>query len=208
MRLGLGLTIALLVAGCGSSPPSAPSASSAPPPAPVVTPVATESPIAASSFGPSLTSVRVDATLLERLPAAIDGVSAQPDPVTAAEVARDAALQAQVQAIAIAIYVAPEVSGSTGDYAVATVVRLRPGVFSDTFYRDWRDTFDAGVCEQAGGVSTRAETTIAERPVHIGTCVGGIATYHVHLVDDDLLVSIQGVGERRLGERIVGGLTE
>lgn len=205
MRLGVGLAIALLVAGCASSPPSTPISSSV---APGVTPAATASPVAASPVGPSLGSVRVDATLLERLPTAVDGVAAQPDAVTAAEVATDAALQAQVQAIAIAIYIAPEVSGSTGDYAVATVVQLRPGVFSDTFYRDWRDTFDAGVCEQAGGVSTRAETTIAERPVHIGTCVGGIATYHVHLADADVLVSIQGVGQGRLGERIVAGLTE
>lgn len=196
MRLGVGLAIALLVAGCASSPPSAPISSSAPPVVP------------SESIAPASASVRVDATLLERLPTAVDGVAAQPDAVTAAEVATDAALQAQVEAIAIAIYIAPEVSGSTGDYAVATVVQLRPGVFSDTFYRDWRDTFDAGVCEQAGGVSTRAETTIADRRVFIGTCAGGITTYHVHLAADDLLVSIQGVGEQRLGERIVRGLTE
>lgn len=203
MRHGVGLALAVIVAGCGPSLPSYPgesSASSAAPPASAV-------PTATSPVGPSAASVRVDATLLGRLPAAVDDVRAQPDPETAAEVAGDAALQAQVEALAIAIYVAPEASGSTGDYAVATVVQLRPGVFSDTFYRDWRDTFDAGVCEQAGGVSTRAETTIAERRVFIGTCVEGIRTYHVHLADD-LLVSIQGIGERRLGERIVGGLTE
>lgn len=210
MRRRLGIAIAFLVAGCASSPPSAPTASTV---APAVSPEGTARPAVPTPDGPSpgvasLAPVRVDASLLDRLPAAVDGAAAQPDPVTAGEVAGDAALRAQVQAIAIAIYVAPEVSGSTGDYAVATVVHLRPGVFSDTFFRDWRDTFDAGVCEQAGGVSTRAETTIAERPVHIGTCVGGITTYHLHLADDDLIVSIQGVGEGRLGERIVAGVTE
>ncbi|MGK2851229.1 MAG: hypothetical protein ACSLFN_10015 [Candidatus Limnocylindrales bacterium] len=208
MRLVAGLWIIVLVAGCGPTTPTTsplPSAASA---APSASASRATVPATATSATTPPTSVRVDAALLERLPAQIDGVSLQADAETAVEVADDAALQAQVDAIAIAIYVAPEVSGSTGEYAVATVVHLRPGIFSDTFYRDWRDTFDAGVCEQAGGVSTRAETTIDERRVFIGTCAGGIRTYHVHLENDDVLVSIQGIGERRLGERIIGGLTE
>lgn len=203
MRLAAWLPVVVLIAGCGASTPTATVA----PRAATNAPTASADPMATPA-GPSPASVRVDERLLGRLPAAVDGIRAQPDPDTAAEVAGDAALQAQIQAIAIGIYVAPEASESTGDYAVATVVQLRSGVFSETFYRDWRDTFDHGVCELAGGVSTGAETTIAERRVFIGTCAGGVRTYHVHLADDDLLVSIQGVGERRLGERIVEGLTE
>lgn len=200
MRLAIAL---LIVAGCGTTQPP----SSVLSPSPLVAPSASAMSTAWAIAG-SPPTVRVDQGLLDALPPEVDGVAAQPDPGTAAEVAGNAALQAQVDAIAIAIYVAPDASGSTGDYAVATVVHLRPGVFSDTFYRDWRDTFDAGVCEQAGGVSTRAETTIAERRVFIGTCVDGVRTYHVHLADDDVLVSIQALGEGRLGERIVAGLTE
>lgn len=202
MRLVAWLSVVVLAAGCGATTPTTPTT----PPLPSVGTAAPSTAAPPATIPPA--TVRVDALLLERLPTTVDGVGAQVDAVTAGEVAGDAALQAQVDAIAIAIYVAPEVSGSTGDYAVATVVHLRPGLFSETFYRDWRDTFDAGVCEQAGGVSTRAETTIAERRVFIATCAGGIRTYHVHLADDDVLVSIQGIGERRLGERIVGGLTE
>lgn len=199
MRLVAWISAVVLVAGCGAAKPTTPVPTSVP---------SAASPTAAASAATRPTSVRVDARLLERLPTEIDGVGAQVDAETAEELAGDPALQAQVDAIAIAIYIAPEASGSSGDYAVATVVHLRPGIFSDTFYRDWRDTFDAGVCEQAGGVSTRAETTIAERRVYIGTCAGGITTYHVHLPADDVLISIQGAGGRRLGERIVEGLTE
>lgn len=208
MRLAARLSIVVLVAACGANGPTATVVPSTATTAPSASADPTGSPTAPSPVDSSSATVRVDATLLGHLPAVVDGVGAQPDAETAREVAGDAALQSQVDAIAIAIYVAPEASGSTSDYAVATVVRLRPGVFGDTFYRDWRDTFDAGVCEQAGGVSTRAETTIDERTVHIGTCVGEIRTYHVHLADDDVLISIQGFGERRLGERIVEGLTE
>jgi len=214
VRIAAWLSLVVLVVGCGSTTPTtialpsagtaAPSSTSADP----TTSPASASPASEPPLSAAPSDVRVDARLLERLPATIDGIGAQSDVETAREVAGDAAIQAQVDAIAIAVYVAPDASGSTGDYAVATVVHLRPGVFSDPFYRDWRDTFDAGVCEQAGGVRTRAETTIARRRVFIGTCAGGIRTYHVHLADDDVLVSIQGIGERRLGERIVEGLTE
>jgi len=209
VRLAAWLSVVVLVVGCGSTTPT----TTAPPSPATAAPSSTSAdPTISLASDPPLSAapsdVRVDARLLERLPATIDGIGAQSDVETAGEVAGDAALQAQVDAIAIAVYVAPEASGSTGDYAVATVVHLRPGVFSDPFYRDWRDTFDAGVCEQAGGVRTRAETTIAERRVFIGTCAGGTRTYHVHLAADDVLVSIQGIGEERLGERIVEGLTE
>lgn len=208
MRLVAGLSIVVLLAGCEATTPTTPPLPSVASAAPSISAPPATAPATAPSATASPTSVRVEAGLLERLPAQIDGVSLQADAETAGELAGDAALQMPVDAIAIAIYVAPGASGSTGDYAVATVVHLRPDIFSDTFYRDWRDTFDAGVCEQAGGVSTRAETTIAERRVFIATCAGGIRTYHVHLENDDVLVSIQGIGERRLGERIVGGLTE
>lgn len=212
MRLVAWISAVVLVAGCGAAKPTTPVPTSVPSAAPSASATVVASPATAPTTAPPAatapTPVRVDARLLERLSAEIDGVGAQVDAETAEELAGDPALQAQVDAIAIAIYVAPEASGSSGDYAVATVVHLRPGIFSDTFYRDWRDTFDAGVCEQAGGVSTRAETTIAERRVYIGTCAGGITTYHVHLPADDVLISIQGAGGRRLGERIVEGLTE
>ena len=203
MRVATVALALLLLSGCGATTP----------PTSVVSPstrvAATASPDPTASPSPPLpTSVRVDAGLLAVLPSDVDGVAGQPDPETAAEVASDRLLQGAIDAIAIAIYVAPGASATSSDYAVATVVHLRPGVFSAEFYRDWRDTFDSGVCEQAGGVSTHAEASIRGRQTHIATCAGGVQTHHVYLERSDVLVSIQGVGDRRIGERIVEGLTE
>jgi hypothetical protein len=91
---------------------------------------------------------------------------------------------------------------------VVTVARVKPGVFSDLFFRGWRDTFDSAVCEQAGGIDGNAEADIAGRHTFIGTCAGGVHTYHVHVPGRDAIISMQGAGPGRFGERVVEGLTE
>jgi hypothetical protein len=125
-------------------------------------------------------------------------VAAVPDPVATT----DPGLVASVARMAQAYVVDP----STGDFAYASVIALRPGIFDDPFYRAWRDSFDEGACSQAGGVSGRAETTLGGRTVAIGRCAGGVVTYHVHLDGPDVIVSISSLGESRLGEKLVQGL--
>lgn len=196
MRPGGVALCLVLVAGCAAPTP--------PPQAPTPTPIATQAPRSAT---PPAAAVLVDDALLEVLPATVHGVPRTSDPTTAAEVAADPALHGDIESMAIGVYARPGASDDA-DIAVATVAQLRDGVFSDAFFRDWRDSFDDSVCEQAGGVATVAETTIAERQVFIGTCGGGVRTYHVHLSARGLLISIQALGERRFGERIVAGLTE
>ena len=133
--------------------------------------------------------------------------SSTPDAETAAEIGTDPGLAASVDGIAVATAFGPTSSDAATDYAVATVVHLRPGVFDDDWFRDWRDSFDAGVCAQAGAVSGHAEATIDGHQAFIGTCAGGVHTWHVHLAGPDVVVSIQGVGPGRFGERIVDGLS-
>ena len=151
--------------------------------------------------------IAVDLSLLDLLPADVGGVQLQPDADTAAEIATDTSLQAALQSIAVAAAFGPQATDTLTDYAVATVVRLRSGVFSDAWFRDWRDSFDEGVCGQAGGVSGHAESTIDGRPVFIGTCAGDVHTWHVYLPREDVVVSTQGIGDARLGERIIDGIT-
>jgi hypothetical protein len=59
-------------------------------------------------------------------------------------------------------------------------------------------------------VSAHAETDIAGRHTFIGTCQGGVHTYHVHLATaaGDVMVSMQGLGDGSFAERIVAGLRE
>jgi len=153
-------------------------------------------------------AIAVIDALLALLPAEVDGVPLTPDWETAAELARDAALGAAVQSIAVATAFGPIASDGSGDYVVVTMVGLRPRTFSDGFFRDWRDSFDGAVCDQAGGVSGHAEAEIGGHPTWIGTCEGGVHTWHATLHEDTVIVSLQGSGAARYGEQVIAGLTE
>ncbi|HET7726685.1 MAG TPA: hypothetical protein VFK54_05095 [Candidatus Limnocylindrales bacterium] len=170
----------------------------------VATPAPTSPPVTPSPALPSgsVAALLYDATLLELLPAELDGLPVESAPEAAADIQTDADLVAAGERLALGLVVDP-----AGELAVAAVIALRPGVFSDAFWRDWRDSYDAGACAQAGGVRGNAEATIGGRLVHIGTCEGGARTYHAHLEDRNILVSVTAIGDvRRLGERLVSEL--
>ncbi len=176
------------------------------PPSPTPTPIPT---VASSPVGTDGSSgVVVDLALLELLPGDIDGVPLKADPETAAGIVAEGSIAPFVSAIALATAFRPVATDEPGDYVVVTVARLRPGTFGDLFFRGWRDTFDNAVCEQAGGVDGHAEADIGAHHTFIGTCSGGVHTYHVHLPARDVIVSMQGLGERRFAELVVAGLTE
>lgn len=153
-------------------------------------------------------AITVDDTLLDLLPNDVGGVPLTGDSATASEIADDPSLTGSVTAVAVAAAFAPAPSGLVGNYVVVTLARLEPGVFDDAFFRDWRDTFDGAVCAQAGGVAGHAEADIATHRTYITTCAGGVRTYHVRLAASGVVVSMQAVGDRRFGERVVEGLTE
>ncbi len=162
-----------------------------------------------SATPPPESGIVVDDTLLDVLPADVDGIVRRSDPETASEIAASSGLAPSVSGLAVAIYVGPLATDTPGDYAVATVARLRDGVYDDAWFRDWRDSFDAGVCEQAGGVEPgRSEIEIADRTVHRSTCVGDVVIHHVHLDDEGVVVSVQSAGPADLGGRVIGSLKE
>jgi hypothetical protein len=199
--LAAGLAIAALAAACNpprSSPFVAPPT---PPPAPTGEASTSVDPTAAGG-------VEVDPTLLGVLPVRIRDIELTPDPDTAAEIASDGSIAPFVSAVAIASAFGPAATDTPLDYVVATVSRLRPGTFDDIFFRGWRDTFDAAVCEQSGGVEGNAETEIAGRQTFIGTCAGGVHTYHVYLPARDVIVSAHSAGEADFGEELIAGLAE
>lgn len=164
-----------------------------------------ESAPAASGSGGGLT---VDAGLLRVLPPRIDGVALEPDPVTAAQIAADPTVAESAQGIAVALAIRP--GASTGDdLAIVSVIRLRPGVFDEAWFANWRTTYDQGACDVAGGVKgPPSQATIAGRTVFIGRCAGDARTYHVHLADPSLIVSITAAGAAHFGELVVAGLAE
>jgi hypothetical protein len=150
--------------------------------------------------------VTVDPGLLEVLPASVDGIPLVADPDTAAEVAADPLLAESALTIAVALAVAP--TSATDDLAVASVIRLRPDVFDEAFFQEWRDTYNEAACEVADGVESETATLIGVHPSYIGTCVGGAQTYHTWLEEQGFIVSVTGTGERNLGEQIIAGLAQ
>ncbi len=204
----LALLVALSVAACGPAPQTDPATRSPASASPSTSPSASAAPSSdATSPSSSGGSVVVDPTLLDVLPADIDGQPLRPDAETAGEIARSENLT-NVEAIAIGLYIRPG-SSTADDLAIASVVRLRPGVFDDGWFRSWRTTYDDGACQVAGGVEPGgSQVQIGGHDTDIGACKGGVHTYHVHLTDPDRVVSITAAGEGRFGERVVAGLTE
>jgi hypothetical protein len=203
------LLAAVALAGCG------PTVVSPTVPAPDVSPaVPSASPSIAASDAPSgglpspAGNVGVDASLLDVLPADVAGATRQADAETAAEIAGSAGLGGSVDAVAVALYVGPGDSAAD-DLAIVSVARLAEGIYSDGWFRAWRDTYDAAACEPAGGVSVgSAEAEIGGRTTFIGTCENGVHTYHVRLTDPDRVVAITSIGEERLGEQVIVGIAE
>jgi hypothetical protein len=156
---------------------------------------------------PSGDAIAVDPSLLSILPADVGGAPMLPAPETATNIALDPSLTVSVEAIAVALAVSPGSSGSAGaeDLVIASVVRLRPDVFDDGFFRDWRETYDAAACEPAGGVQGNAESEIDGRQVFIGSCANGALTYHLRY-GEDVIVSLTSLGEGRFGELVVKNL--
>ena len=133
------------------------------------------------------------------MPKSIGSVPLTPSPEAAAEPAADASLATSAQSLAVGL----AVDQATGNLVVASVVKLKPGVFSDEFFRDWRDSFDEGACGQAGGVTGNAEATIAAGPSTSGPARAASSRITSTSRAADVIVSLTAVGDGRLGEKLM-----
>lgn len=195
-RLRSRAAAALLVIGIGLAGCSEPRPSSTPSPSPSIV-------SAHPTFVEPTKNVvfPVDPDLLAVLPASVEGLAVVASPEG------EASLQdPDVHRIASRGAAAIAVDPSTGDFVYAVILALRPSRFDATAYRDWRDSFDEGACSQAGGVVGNAEAEIGGHLTYIGTCAGGLHTYHTWLTEPGLLVSASAVGSTRLGEGLIAGL--
>lgn len=163
-----------------------------------------------ASFGPppspsppdSASPVALDPTLLAILPESIEGA-----PVTEAlDEAALALADPALPRIATALDVGVAVDTGSADLVTAHVVKLRPDAFTDATYRQWRGSYDEGACAGSGGVRGVAEATIDERTVHITSCVQGQLTYHLWLMEQDILISASSIGDARFGEKLMDNL--
>jgi hypothetical protein len=217
VRIGAAGVIAALVAGCASNaspavpsiapsglPSDGPSSSAPATAAPSVpaSPGGSVSAPASASAATTSSVLAIDPTLLELLPATIGPLDRQTDPDVDAHAFADPALARIATAGATALYADP----GTGDFAFATVLRLRGSGIDERTFRDYRDSFDEGACSQAGGVGGRAQAEIAGRTTYIGSCAGGVFTYHTVVPSSNALLSISSAGAKRLGEQLVAAV--
>ncbi len=153
----------------------------------------------------SIAPLVVDPALLVLLPAQVDGIALKPSAEAAGQMTADASLAASASAIAVGIVATGSATGD--DFASASVVRLRPGIYSEAFFDDWRKSYDAAACAPAGGVASHRQQVIGAHTVQVTLCTGGARTLHVHLAGD-ILISITAVGDRRFGDLVLAGLRE
>lgn len=198
---------ASLVAACGGTATAVPGSGdpgSVSSQGPAVSPTATGLRSAGASVASPAASpaIAIDPALLQVLPARLDGLDRQRDASIDAGAFADPTLPGIATAGATALYIDP----SAVQFAYVAVVRLAAGGLTDAQFRAWRDTFDKGACAQAGGVVGNAQATIGGHVTYIGSCTGGLKTYHTILAGPGLLVSVSSVGDRRLGEQLVSAL--
>lgn len=209
-RLAIAVALGWTIAGCGPSVTGSAPPGSVPPgptvPAALSSPVAATPPPAASPSMPEPSAggaaVILDRELLAILPPTVGDLPVLANPEGEAAALGDPILASVGLGVAVALAIDP----AGGDFVYVVVARLRPEALTDEAFRDWRDSFDEGACSQADGVVGRAETEVDGRTVYIGTCAGGLRTYHVRVEDRDVLISASAAGERRLGELLVENL--
>ena len=206
--LGAVVLVALVaaVAGCDSpTAPTAPTVPSASPAGAIGVPATSAPANSGPATSPAPAPIVVDLTLLALLPVQVDGVTLKPAPEAAAAMTADAYLGISTSAIAVGIVATGSASGD--DFASVSVVRLRPGVYSEPFFEAWRQAYDAAACAPAGGVAGHRQQVIGAHMVEVTLCTGGARTLHVHL-SGDILISITTVGARGFGGLVLAGLRE
>jgi hypothetical protein len=206
----LALTLAASACGGPAVTPSVP-ATAAPteaisPGLPATEPPATEPPATAPPGAtPSAATVPAgavieDPSLLAVLPPDVGGIKVAHEPAAFADAAGDKAFASNVQSAAFAVAVDGE------NLASAVVARLNPETYTETFFREWRDSYNDGACGQSGGLVGNAETRIGDQAVFIGSCAGGLRTYHAWVESRGVIVSAFSLGDRKLGELLMEGL--
>jgi hypothetical protein len=177
-----------------------PATATAPPVRSPTAAAGTPTPGVAATEAPAAPPVEEDESLLAVLPEDVGGTPVEREALAFQEASSQPDFAASIGSAAF--FVAP----GPADLVSGLVAKPRDGVYSDAWYRDWRETYDEGACAQADGVGSRAEASIGGRPVSITTCAGGMRVYHAWVGEQGVVVSLIAIGENRWGEEVMAGL--
>lgn len=185
--------ILVFVAACGSAVPTTlPTTYTAVPIGPTAWPSGT-----VGQYG-----LRIDPSLLGRLPASVAALPLQEDAASEAGALGDKDLPNNFDGYAAA---AIGVVGSDPDWLNVVIARRKPAAQTPDFYVSWVEEFATGACSQANGVADSSQQTINGWTVDVSTCNGGPVVYTLSL-DETILVSMWGMGPRDLGRRLIENL--
>jgi hypothetical protein len=145
--------------------------------------------------------LRIDPTLLTRLPATVGGLPL----VESADLELSAMDNADLAANFDAFAGAGVGSVADSNWLSLVIGRLKAEAQTQDFYVSWVEQYGAGACLQADGVDTTEKETIDDWDVDVITCKGGVVVYVV-LLDDGILLSIQDLGSRHLGRQLIEAL--
>lgn len=200
------LLAALALAGCGAagaSPSASPAPSATPSPSAAAA-AASPTPAAATPSACKLAAGAsppvLDPSLLSILPSTVAGVAVTQEPDSFGQAVSDPCFAANVDRAVFPIAV------SGNDLVSGLVAHLRPGVYSDAFYSDWRSTYDEGACAQSSGVLAQASQTLGGRTIYVATCGGGLRVYHAYLPGKGVIVSLLSSGSGNFGEQLMAQL--
>lgn len=145
--------------------------------------------------------LRIDPTLLAKLPAQVGGNPIVQSADAEAQDLDNPDLPASFDGMA---------EGGIGaitdaNWVRVSIGRLKPEAQTDDFYSNWTAQYDQGVCSQADGVASVQQESIADWPVEVATCKGGVVAYTVR-IEGGLLVSAQDLGPRHLGRQLIEAL--
>ncbi|MFN8631651.1 MAG: hypothetical protein U0838_15445 [Chloroflexota bacterium] len=202
---GAVLAAAALVAACGASGPSAkPSSASQ---APVATaPIAIPSVSLPASSGrpaaslPAGATTTLDTSLLALLPSSVGGFEVTQEPQSFPQLLTDPAFVGNVDRAVLPLVVGGE------DLASGVIAHLRPGVFSDAMFSDWRSTYDNGACQQSANVLAHAQEEKNGRTTYVTTCNGGLRVYHTYVASQGVIISLLSTGPKDFGGQLMAGI--
>jgi hypothetical protein len=142
--------------------------------------------------------LRIDPSLLKRLPIAVGGIALKEDAGTEAVAMDDSNLPKTVDTMAAAM--AGDILDV--DFLRVEIVHFKPDSQTANVYGQWIDDYAFQACSQANGI---ADSSTNSWVVVVAVCNGGINVYSLSLGNGQYM-SMFGLGPKDLGRLLISNL--
>jgi hypothetical protein len=168
------------------------------------TPTYTAVPIGPTAWPSGTTGqygLKIDPSLLGKLPAHAGALPVKEDPGSEATVLDDADAAKTIDR-----YVAASAGGLLDpDWLNIAVVHFKTESQNEDVYSNWVEQYAAGACSQASGVSGTDQQDIGDFRVDISTCAGGITVYTFQR-GDGVVISMYELGPKHIGRALIAAI--